>query len=134
MIIYTNTVYDYVYLFKFYFLFIYFWLRWVLVTLLSPVVASRGYSVLWSAGFSLRRFLLLQSTGSRAWAQQLWCTGFIALWLVRSSQTRDQTRVPCTGRWILIHCATRAVPRALILDKEVYMTQDSQELVSVKAG
>ena len=65
-------------------LFTYFWLCWVLATLLSPVVASRGYSVLWSAGFSLRWFLLL------------WCPGFIPLWHVGSSRTRDRTRVPCT--------------------------------------
>ena len=25
--------------------------------------------------------------------------GFFALWCVGSSQTRDQARVPCTGRW-----------------------------------
>ena len=27
-----------------------------------------------------------------------------------SSRTRDQTRVPCIGRRILSHCATREVP------------------------
>ena len=30
-----------------------------------------------------------------------------------SSQTRDQTRVPCIGRWILNHCTTREVPRMI---------------------
>ena len=46
-------------------LFIYLWLHWVFVAArgLSLVVASRGYSSLWCAGFSL------WSTGSR-------CTGF----------------------------------------------------------
>ena len=46
---------------------IYFWLRWVFVAArgLSLVVASRGYSSLWCAGFSLLWFLLLPSTGSR---------------------------------------------------------------------
>ena len=29
-----------------------------------------------------------------------------------SSPTRDQTPVPCIGRWILNHCATREVPTA----------------------
>ena len=33
---------------------------------LSLVVASRGYSLLWCAGFSLQWLLLLQSTGSRS--------------------------------------------------------------------
>ena len=35
--------------------------------------------------------------------------GLVALQHVGSSQTRDQTRVPCIGRWILNHCATREV-------------------------
>ena len=48
--------------------------------------------------------------GSRAQAQQLWCTGLVALWHVGSSRTRDQTPVPCVGRQILNHCATREVP------------------------
>ena len=40
-------------------------------------------------------------------AQQLWLTGLVALQHVGSSQTRAQTRVPCIGRQILNHCATR---------------------------
>ena len=37
------------------------------------IVASRGHSSLWRAGFSLQRLLLLWSTGSRALGlQQLW--------------------------------------------------------------
>ena len=42
-----------------------------------------------------------------AQAQQLWLTGPAAPWHVGSSQTRAQTRVPCIGRQILNHCATR---------------------------
>ena len=44
-----------------------FWLHWVFVAVhgLSLVAASRGYSLLWCAGFSLRWLLLLWSTGSR---------------------------------------------------------------------
>ena len=113
-------------------LFIYFWLRWVFVAAcrLSLVAASGGYSSLRYAGFSLQWLLLLRSMGSRhagfsscgMWAQQLWLTGFRAqaqqLWRmglvapqhVGSSQTRAQTRVPCIGRRILNHCATREVP------------------------
>ena len=51
--------------------FIYFWLCWVFIAVcgLSLVVASRGYSLLRCAGFSLRWLLLLRSMGSR-------CTGF----------------------------------------------------------
>ena len=42
-----------------------------------------------------------------AQAQQLWLTGPVAPRHVVSSQTRARTRVPCIGRRILNHCATR---------------------------
>ena len=79
---------------------------------------SGGYSALWCAGFSLRWLLLLQSTGSRhagfsscgTRTQQLWPEGLFAPRHVGSSQTRARTRVPCIGRQILNHCATREVP------------------------
>ena len=94
---------------------------------LSLVAASGGYSSLWCAGFSLRWLLLLWSTGSRrvgfssggmraqqlqlagsrTQAQQLWHTGLAAPRHVGSSQTRARTRVPCIGRQIRNHCATR---------------------------
>ena len=97
---------------------------------LSLVAVSGGYSSLRCADFSLRWLLLLQSmgsrrvgfsscgtrdqqlwlTGSRAQAQQLWHTGFVAPRHVGSSWTRARTRVPCIGRRILNHCATREVP------------------------
>ena len=52
------------------FFYFYFLLRWVFVAAhgLSLVAASRDYSSLWCVGFSLRWLLLLQSTGSSAWA------------------------------------------------------------------
>ena len=43
--------------------------------------------------------------------QQLWCMGLVALQHVGSSRTRDRSRAPCIGRWILNHCATKEVPR-----------------------
>ena len=48
-------------------LFISFWLRWVFLAacVLSLVAASRGYSSLWCAGFSLWWLFLLRSSGSR---------------------------------------------------------------------
>ena len=78
----------------------------------SLVEGSRGYPLLRCTGFSLRWLLLLRSTGprragSRAQAQQLWCMDPAAPPHVGSSQTRAQTRVPCIGRRILNHCATR---------------------------
>ena len=45
-----------------------------------------------------------------AQAQQLWLTGPVAPRHVGSSQTRARTRVPCIGRQILNHCATREAP------------------------
>ena len=42
-----------------------------------------------------------------AQAQQLWLTGPVAPRHVGSSRTRARTRVPCIGRPILNHCATR---------------------------
>ena len=120
----------YLFFYKFIY-FIYFWLHWVFVAArgLSLVEVSGDYSSLWCAAFSLWLLLLwsmgsrhmgfsscgtwvqqLWLTGSRAQAQQLWCTGFVAPRHVGSSQTRDQTHVPCTGRQILNHCATREFP------------------------
>ena len=48
-----------------------------------------------------------QALGHRL--QQLWHTGLVAPQHVGSSQTRDQTCVPCTGRQILNHWTTREV-------------------------
>ena len=46
-----------------------------------------------------------------AQAQQLWLTGPAAPRHVGSSQTRARTHVPCIGRQILNHCATREAPK-----------------------
>ena len=125
-------------------LFIYFCLLWVFVAAhrLSLVAASRGYSSLWHAGFSLQWLLLLQSTGSRhtgfsscgtqaqqlwlagcrAQAQQLWRMGSVAPWHVGSSRTRAWTCIPCIGRWILNHCITReALPLLYSLSCSPYI-------------
>lgn len=42
-------------------------------------------------------------------AQQLWGTGLVVPWNVRSSRNRDRTHVPCLGRWILDQWTTREV-------------------------
>ena len=49
---------------------------------------------------------VVQLTGSRAQAQELWCTGLVARQHVEPSRTRDQTHVPCTGRQTLNHWIT----------------------------
>ena len=61
--------------------------------------------------------LLFRGTGSRhagfsscsPWAQLLWLMALVAPRHVESSQTRNWTHVPCIGRQIPIHCATREV-------------------------
>ena len=71
---------------------------------------------MWQAGATLHRGARashcrgLSRCGAQApdvQAQQLWLTGPAAPWHVGSSQTRARTRVPCIGRQILNHCATR---------------------------
>ena len=76
-----------------------------------------GLLLLWSTGSRLMGFSScgmqaqqLWLTGSRAQAQQLWHMGLVALWHVGSSWTRVGTCVPCIGRQILNHGATREVP------------------------
>ena len=130
--------------FKEIYLFIYFWLRWAFVAArrLCLLVASRGYSLLRCTGASLWWLLLLWGTGSRCaafsscgtWAQQLWFagssaqaqhlwhTGLVAPWHVGSSWTGARTHVPCIGRRILNHCATRKVPRILFLFFKKYFS------------
>ena len=113
-------------------LFIYFWLLWVfrccawafsscseqgllfiavreLLIAVASLVAEHRLQTrrLSSCGMWAQQLWLV---GSRAQAQQLWCTGLVAQRPVGSSQTRAQTCVPCIGRWILNHCATREVP------------------------
>ena len=58
---------------------------------------------------------MLQSMGSR---RAGFCSCGMRAQSLRSMwdfpRTRDQTRVPCIGRWIVIHCATREVPSFLM--------------------
>ena len=58
-------------------------------------------------GLQARGLQQLWLAGSRAQAQQLWHTGLVAPRHVGSSQIRARTRVPCIGRQVLNHCATR---------------------------
>ena len=48
----------------------------------------------------------------------MWLTGLVAPRHVGSSQTRARTRVPCIGRQILNHCATREAQDNFKDDKE----------------
>ena len=87
-----------------------FWLYWVFVAAprLSLVTASGGYSSLWWSGSPCGGFSCY--TGSRVCGlQELWGMGPVAPQHVESSLIRDWTRVPCTGRQILIHSTSRKV-------------------------
>ena len=94
------------YLFLKNYLFTNFWLCQVFVVRgLSLVVVSGGHpllgawaSVIVACGFS----------GCGSWA-------LVAPWHAKSSWTRDQTCVPCSGKWILTHCTTREVTFTAIL-------------------
>ena len=74
---------------------------------LSLVAASRGHSSSWCTGLSYCGPSRCGAQASEAQAKQLWLTGPVAPWHVGSFQTRARTRVPCIGRQILNHCATR---------------------------
>ena len=99
-----------------FYLFIYLFGSSLLHAGLSLVVASGGHASLrcgasHCGGFSLRS---AGFSSCRMRAQQLWrSTGLAAPRHVGSSRTRARTHIPCTGRRILNHCATREVPRVL---------------------
>ena len=97
----------------FYFiLFIYFWLPWVFIAAggLSLVAVSRGYSLLRCAGFSLQWLLLLWSTGSRRVSSVVVAHGLSCSAACGIFPDQGSNPVPCTGRRIPNHCATRKVP------------------------
>ena len=96
-----------------FFLFFFFWLHWVsrCCAWAFSNCEERPYSLL-----AVHR-LLIAVAPLVCWARALECAAFSSYgWLglvfsprVESSPTRDQTRVPCIGRWIPMRCATRKV-------------------------
>ena len=112
-----SRIRSYILFLKFYFiLFIYFWLCWVFTAAcgLSLVVAKGGYSSLRCSGLSLWWLLLLRSMGSRLTGSVVvthWLS--CSAWHVGSSWTRAWIHVPCIGRQILNHCATREAPEII---------------------
>ena len=78
----------------------YFWLCWVFVAAsrLSPAVVSGEYSLVAMCRLIAVASLVAEQELYSTWA---WCTGFVALWHVKSSQTRGWTCVSCSSRWIL---------------------------------
>ena len=99
-------------------MFIYFWLCWVFAAAfrLSLVAANRGYSLV-----AVHELLIVVASLAvehrlqGAWAQQLRLVELVAPQHVESSQSRDRTHVPCTGKQILNHGTTREVPESIFL-------------------
>ena len=120
-----KTVWFHFFLNKFIYLFIYFWLRWVFVAAhgLSLVAVSGGYSSLRCMGFSLQWLLLLRSTGSRGASSVVVARGLCCSVACGIFPHQGSTRVPCIGRWILNHCATREVPVWFHLFEVLYQTK-----------
>ena len=69
-----------------YFLLIYFWLCWVFVAVHRLLIAVASLVV--EHGLQARGLQQLWLEGSRVQAQQLWRTGLVAPWHLRSSWTR----------------------------------------------
>ena len=99
------------FLFQKIYLIFYFQLHWVFVAAhgLSLAAGSRCYYPVVLQEFLTAVASVLEHSLQRAWAQQLWCRGLAAPRHVESSQSSDQTYIPCVGRLILNHWATRKV-------------------------
>ena len=69
--------------------------------------------------------------GSRAQAQSLWHTGLVAPRHVGSSWARARTHVPCIGRRILNHCATREVPGVIFFNGYGVSLWDAEKVLEM---
>ena len=94
----------------------------LLIAVASVVVKHRfqagGLQQLWLAG-------------SRVQAQQLWRTGLVAPQYVGSSRTRARTCVPCNGRQILNHCATREALNYTFLNNPILRKKPQGKLENI---
>ena len=99
-------------------------LRWLLY-LRSTGSRHAGFS---SCGTWVQELWL---AGSRAQAQQLWRTGFIAPRHVGSSRTRARTRVPCIRRRTPNHCTTRECQGCVFLITFFHLFTVAQAMAKV---
>ena len=83
---------------------IYFWLLWAFVAALVV-----GYSLVLACRLLIAVISLVLDHGLYRMGQAVVPRGLVALWHVESSQARDETHVPCIGRWTLNHWTTREV-------------------------
>ena len=80
-----------------------------LLTVVASPVAEHGF---WGGGLQLLQHLgsvVAAYSSSRRGFQQSWHTHLADPWHVGSSWSRNQTLVPCIGRWISNHWTTREV-------------------------
>ena len=99
---------------------------------LSGVAVSRRYSLLAMHGLLMWSFFVLQSSSSRA-CRLSNCSsralehGLSGSRHVGSFQTKDQTYVTCTGKWILYHWGTRKAPNTMFFKLLItYLTLHSK--------
>ena len=69
---------------------------------------SVGFPPVAVCGFLVVVASLLRSTGSKAWAQELWCTDFSCPWR-RRYPDQGSNLCPLAGRRLLTHCTTNKV-------------------------
>ena len=111
--------YCYIYLLQNFFFFFNIFIYLFLAALVPCSLQCVGLSLQWppslrSTGCRHVGFSSCGMRGSAAAAHGLYSTGSVVVvhrQHVGSSPTRAQTHVPCIGRWILNHCATREVPK-----------------------
>ena len=84
----------------------------------TATLCCRGAQASHCSGFSCCRAQTLGHVGFSScgsWALELLCMGFSCSGARGILRTRDKTRVPCIGRWTLIHSTTREAPRSSFL-------------------
>ena len=104
------------YIFCFKYICIYFWLHWLFgcYSWASSSCGKWGPPLLLVCQLlTAVPFLVAEHLPWAPGLQYLRHTGLVALRPVGSSPTRNQTSVPCIGRWILNHWTTREVPHLL---------------------
>ena len=87
----------------------------------GPSLLHAGFSSCGAQASQCGGFSCCRARALGAWTSVVVASGLVALWHVGSSRTRARTRVPCIGRRILNHCATREVPcRSFLFIHPVY--------------
>ena len=104
-----------------------FWPHWIFTAVrASLVVVSGDYSLVAVRSYSLWCLLLWWNKGPRA-SEPSSCDAWAELH-VASSQTKDQTHVPCIGRQIVNHWTTREVSGSLWIQRKTWAVQTKGDI------